>query len=363
MLTVDRRLDGSAAHFVKNQVNALPVLRAGDLVSGTLIKKGPKVAYFDLGPFGTGAVFGLEYLNADTVIKNLNIGDAVTAKVLDPENEDGYAELSLAEAGKQKAWQAIKDLKDRGEVLAVKIGGANWGGLTAEVEGFKAFVPVSQLVAGHYPRVDDGNRDKIAEELKKLIGQELRVKIIDFKPRAGKLILSEKEGNEENMKELLAKYSVGQVVEGIVSGVADFGAFVKFTDNPAIEGLVHISELDHRLIENPKEIVKVSDVVQAKIIEIKEGRVSLSLKALKPDPWATVAERYHVGDEVPGVIARFNPFGAFIALDPDIQGLIHVSEFGSVEEMKRQLVLRETYTFRIELMKPEEKRIILKLKK
>lgn len=363
MLTIDRRLDTAASQFIKNHVSALPVLRAGDLASGTLIKKGPKVAYFDLGPFGTGVVFGVEYLNADTIIKNLNAGDTVSAKVVDPENEEGCVELSLAEAGKQKAWQAIKDLKDRGEVITVKIGGANWGGLVAEVEGFKAFIPVSQLVAGHYPRVDDGNRDKIADELRKLVGQELRVKIIDFKPRAGKLILSEKEGNEENMKELLSRYGVGQVVEGIVSGVADFGAFVKFTDNPAIEGLVHISELDHRLIENPKEIVKVNDVVQAKIIEIKEGRVSLSLKALKPDPWATASDRYHAGDEVQGVVARFNPFGAFIALDPDIQGLIHVSEFGSVDEMKRQLELRGTYAFRIELMKPEEKRIILKMKK
>ena len=138
---------------------------------------------------------------------------------------------------------------------------------------------------------------------------------------------------------------------------------MKFADDPDIEGLIHISELDHRLIENPKEIININDVVKAKIVEIKDGRVSLSLKALKENPWDEVEKNYKVGQDVKGQVNRFNPFGAFISLDQNIQGLIHVSEFGSVEEMKNQLKVDEEYNFTIELIKPEEKRIFLKLKK
>ena len=148
---------------------------------------------------------------------------------------------------------------------------------------------------------------------------------------------------------------IGDVVNGVISGVADFGAFFQFADNPKIEGLIHISELDHRLIENPKEIVKVGDAVQAKIVEIKEGRVSLSLKALKPNPWDTIESQFKAGDEITGTINRFNPFGAFVGITPDIQGLIHVSEFGSVEKMRETIEVGKQYQFKIELMKPSEK--------
>lgn len=342
---------------------SLSILKIGDLIEGMLIEKASKAAYFDLGPFGTGIVYGIEFMNASSALKKMPAGEKISAKVVDPENEEGYVELSLSEAGIQKNWEAIKDLKERGEILAVKIAGANSGGLLTELNGLKAFIPVSQLSPDHYPRVDDGDKSKILEELRKLVGGELKVKIIDFKPRAAKLILSERETVQENTKELLNQYHTGDIVDGIISGVTDFGAFMRFADNPQIEGLIHISELDHRLIEHPKEIVKISDAVKAKIIDIKEGRVSLSLKALKPDPWATVDERYKAGSEIPGRVNRFNPFGAFIGIDQDIQGLIHVSEFGSVEEMKKQIELGKTYIFRIELVKGAEKRIILKLKK
>ncbi len=215
----------------------------------------------------------------------------------------------------------------------------------------------------HYPRVSDGERSKILDELRKLVGEELAVKVIDFNPRNDKLIVSEREAAEQNIKELLNQYKEGSEIEGVISGTADFGAFVKFVDNPAIEGLIHISELDHRLIENPRDAVKIGEQIKAKIIEIKDGRVSLSLKALKPDPWEKVEKKYKQGKEAEGTVNKFNPFGAFIDLDPEIQGLIHISEFGSDEEMKKRLEAGKTYKFIIEAVKPEEKRISLKLKK
>ncbi len=225
-------------------------------------------------------------------------------------------------------------------------------------------MPVSQLSTEHYPRVDEGSRDKILEQLKKFVGQDLSVKIIDLNPRANKLIISEKEINNQNIKDLISKYKVEDVIDGIVSGVADFGAFIKFVDNPQIEGLIHISELSHKLIENPKEIIKVNDSVKAKIVEIKDGRVNLSLKALQPNPWDKVKEKYKTDQEIEGSITKFNPFGAFVGLDAEIQGIIHISEFGgNVEEMKKQIEVGKKYNFKIDSVKPEEKRIILKLKK
>lgn len=353
----------AVAQLVKNEPELLSVIREGELVNATLIKKLPRAAYFDLGPAGTGVIYGAELMNARETLKKLSPGEKIHAKVIGLDDGDGAIELSLAEADKQKAWAATKDLKESGEVVRVMIAAANSGGLIAPLNGLKAFLPVSQLSNEHYPRVADNDREKILEELKKFVGQELSVKVIDANSRAMKLIISEREITDENVKELLSKYEVGQVVDGIISGVANFGAFMRFVGNPEIEGLIHISELDYKLIENPKEVVKVDEAVKAKIVEIKDGRVSLSLKALKDDPWLTVGERYKTGDAVRGVVSRFNPFGAFVNLAGDIQGLIHVSEFGGVLEMKKELEAGTAYDFTIEMLKPAERRLILKLKK
>ena len=336
------------AQILKREPDILKLPREGELVESTLIAKGPRRAYFDLGTFGTGIVYGLEFLNA---------------KILSLDGDEGYVELSLFAAGKQKLWAAVKELKDSGEITKIKITGSNSGGLITIIHDLKAFLPVSQLSNEHYPRVPDNNKEAIIGELKKFVGEELSVKVIDCNPRTNKFIISEREITDQNVKELLAKYEVGQVIDGIISGVADFGAFVRFTENPSIEGLIHISELDHRLIDNPKEVVKIDDAVKVKIIDIKEGRVSLSLKALKPDPWATVDQRYKAGEEVKGTVRRFNPYGAFVDLDKEIQGLIHVSEFGSIDEMKAAIEVGKEYNFVIDSLKPLEKRLLLKVKK
>jgi ribosomal protein S1 len=165
------------------------------------------------------------------------------------------------------------------------------------------------------------------------------------------------------MKNALVKYEVGQVVPGVVSGIADFGIFVKFVDNPEIEGLVHISEIDHRIIDNPKETVKLGEGVQVKLIDIRDGRVFLSLKALKTDPWLEAGNLFKEGQEVTGKVYKFNPFGAIIDLEGGLQGLIHVSEFGGLDEMKKILEVGNSYEFIVGSVKPEEKRLILKAKR
>ncbi len=349
--------------LVKAGASSLSGPKEGDVVEVELIRKTPRGAYFDVSNFGTGIIYGSELIQARNIIKNLKPGDKLPAKISKIENDHGYIELSLSEAEKQQVWQQIKELQEVGETVKIKVLSANSGGLTTNLLGLKAFLPVSQLSNEHQPKVTENDRDKIIEELKKLIGEELGVKIIDVNPRSNKLIVSEHETAGGNTKELLAQYQIGQEIDGLISGIADFGVFVRFIDNPSLEGMIHISELDHRIIDNPKEVVKINDVVRVKIIDIKDGRVFLSLKALKADPWEKVSDQYQVGQEVSGKVYKFNPFGAVIDIGGQIQGMIHISKFGGQEEMKKALIHNQTYPFVIESINPQEKRLTLDLKK
>ncbi len=348
--------------ILKSDPTLMPILKIGDLIQVKLLEKATRAAHFDIPRVGTGIIYGVELSNARDALKKLNIGDEISAKVVNLENENGFVELSIAEAGTQKVWQELKELKEKDEAFKIKITDANAGGLIAELKGLSAFLPGSQLSSEHYPKVAEGDRAKMIEEFKKFVGQELTVKVLNLNPRTNKLIISEREATSANVKDLLVKYKLGDIVPGIISGVANFGAFVRFADTPEIEGLIHISELDHRLIDNPKEVVMVGDLVSAKILEIKEGRVTLSLKALKPDPWENVEGKFKTGTNVSGSVYKITPFGAFIKLTEDIIGLIHVSEFGSLEELKKKLEKDSTHEFTIDSIKPEDKRIVLKLK-
>ena len=351
------------SQIIKSEPAIFSLLKVGDLVQGAVLEKGANKIVIDLGRHGTGAIYGSEVQNARELVKNLKIGDSIHAKVVQMDNEEGLVELSLAQAGKQKAWAGVLELSEKEEIISVKPTGFNKGGLITDLNGLQAFLPISQLSSEHYPKTFQDDKNQINETLQKLVGEELSVKIIDVNPRTNKIILSEKAVQELSSKELVKNYEVGQLIEGIVSGVADFGAFVRFTDNPAVEGLIHVSELDWRIVENPKEIVKVDDVIKAKIIEIKDGKIFLSLKALQADPWEKVKERYADGQEIVGTVYGFHPFGAIINLDNQIQGQLHVAEFGSVQEMKKQLAIGSEHRFVIENIKPEDKRITLKPKR
>jgi len=231
--------------------------------------------------------------------------------------------------------------------------------LLAEVSGTSGFLPVSQLSSEHYPKVENGETTKILRELQKFIGQELEVQIFDLDPKSEKLILSEKSKETKKIREILKNYKIGEVVDGEITGIVDFGAFLKFGEN--LEGLIHISELDWAIIENPSEIVKAGEKVKAKIIEISGDKVFLSLKALKKDPWQEIDKKYKKGDVVKGKVSKFNPFGAFVHLAPKIQGLIHISEFGSQKKMEEKLKIGQKYNFQILEIRPAEHRMSLSL--
>lgn len=355
--------EGLIEQILKTNHAFLPTLRVGDLVEGKVLEKSSAKLFIDLGKYGTGAVYRGELQNAKEYIKNLAVGDEVHGKVIDIDNDEGLVELSLSEADKQKSWAEVQELKEKDEVLKLKITGFNKGGLMTDIKGLPTFLPVSQLSQEHYPKVSEEEKSKIIQSLQLLVGSELEVRIIDVNPRTSKLIVSEKAAQEMNARDLAKNYAVGQVVEAIISGVADFGAFLRFTDNPAVEGFVHVSEIDWRIIDNSKEVLKVDDVVKAKIVDIKDGRISLSLKALKEDPWTVVGDYFKDGDEVTGTVYVLNQFGAIVNLDRGFQGVIRITEFGGVAEMKKEISQGETYSFIIESVKPAERRINLKLKK
>lgn len=334
--------------------------KTGEIIEGKVIAKESGKLFLDLGPIGTGIIYGKEFYEARTKIKDLKIDDSLFAKIISLENEEGYIELSISQAGIELSFEALRLKKEGGEKISVKIMGANKGGLISEVMGIPAFLPVSQLMPDHYPRVERGDAAKILKELQKFVGKELEVKILDLSQKGEQIILSEKAKESDKIKEILANYKTGDVVDGEITGITDFGAFMKF-DKEELEGLIHISELDWKIVEDPTEIVKVGEKLQAKIIDISGDKVSLSLKALKKDPWLDSEKKYKKEGIISGKVTKFNPFGAFVQVNPEIQGLCHISEFGLESRMKEKLKIGKEYDFQILEIRPEEHRMSLKL--
>ncbi|MBX4211006.1 S1 RNA-binding domain-containing protein [Candidatus Parcubacteria bacterium] len=329
----------------------------GDLVEGPVIAIDRNSVFVDLAPFGTGIIYGREYNSARDIIKKINIGDKVAGKVIDLENVEGYIEISLKEARQALIWGEAEDAIRNKTILELPVVEANKGGLILGWQGIQGFLPASQLKTEHYPRVADGDKDKILEELKKLVGQKMAVSIIAAIPKEGKLIFSEKSPDQKNKEKIIGKYSLGDEVLGEVTGMVDFGIFVKIEDG--LEGLVHISEIDWALVENPKTLYKIGDKVRVKIIEIKDGKISLSIKALKENPWTGADKKYKKDDVVDGVIIKFNKHGALASIEEGVAGLVHISEFGSEEKLREKLELGKSYTFKIALFDPKEQKMAL----
>lgn len=356
--------------------------KRGAMLEGKLLaKKGP-VLYIDLGPTKVGIVYGKEYQKAKDVIKNLKEEEKISVKVIDEENEDGFVELSIQEAYKEKNWDKIKEMKENQEPFKIKVLKVNKGGLISEVSGIPAFLPTSQLASYHYPKIQDGNKNEISKKLQTLIGKELEATVFDYDKENQQIILAEFSKENKNLKEVISSLKIGDIVIGEISGIVNFGAFLKFTplkdenskekaDSPLLEGLIHISEIDWQLIEHPSQVLKIGQTVKAKIIDITQGRISLSIRALKKDPWQELELK--PGDKVFGKVVKFNPFGAFVQLilneefnkkfsfQPIIQGLIHISEFGSEEKMKKELELNKEYEFSVLKINPQKHWMALRL--
>ncbi|MEY2664777.1 MAG: hypothetical protein RIT04_585, partial [Candidatus Parcubacteria bacterium] len=209
----------------------------GDIVEGPVINIEKSAVYIDLAPMGTGIIYGREFITARDIIKKINIGDVIAAKVVDTENKDGYLELSLKEARQALIWSEAEEAISKKLTLELPVLEANKGGLIIQWQGISGFLPASQLKPEHYPRVADGDKDKILEELRKLVGKKISVSIISAIPKEGKLIFSEKNPETKDKKEIIGKYKVGDTFDGIVTGIVDFGVFVKIEEG--LEGLFH----------------------------------------------------------------------------------------------------------------------------
>lgn len=333
-------------------------LTVGDVVEGSVISVEKHEIWLDLGVYGTGLVVGREIEHGQA---SLQIGDVVSASVLEPEAPEGYVILSLKKVAKEKGWEVLEARHEKGEVFGIVPFDANKGGLLIEVEGIRGFLPVSQLSAENYPRVTGADKDEILHRLNNLVGRTLMVRILDLNRRDNKLIVSEKEAQREFTEGKLADLKVGDKVNGIVTGVVDFGIFVNVG---GIEGLVHISEIAWDRVDNPGKYVKVGQQIEALVIAIDQDKLSLSMKQLSEDPWAKEIEKYKVGEAIDGKITRITPFGAFVQVSPTIEALVHISEFSEehISDPASHVKVGETKKFRVIAIESDQHKLSLSLK-
>ena len=329
-------------------------LTIGETVTGRVLAVRKRDVLIDLGPQGVGYVPRRE-VGSTTA---LEVGEEVTASVVDNELDNGYSLLSLRKAAKDRGWEEVLAKMDAAEIIDVTPYDANRGGMLVEYEGVRGFLPVSQLSAEHYPRVGGADKDEILARLNTLVGQTLKVRILDCDRKANKLIFSEKEAIKDGLAAHFERLKVGDTIKGVVTGVVDFGAFVNVE---GIEGLIHISEISWERVNNPADYVKVGQSVEAKIISIDKDRLSLSMKQLTKDPWLDEVEQFSKGQTVEGTVTRITPFGAFVQISPAVEALVHVSELGSGEsaDPEKVFTLNERKSFVVLDIDKENRKISL----
>lgn len=341
--------------------NPVTFPKVGELIKGKVISVEKNEVRVDINNLTTAIVRGRELFFESSEYANLKPGDEVEATVIDLENENGEMELSFRIAGQQRVWDNMKKWMSQGVTLKSKVLSANKGGLIMQVGAVSGFMPVSQLNPDHYPRISGGDKNRIFEKLQELVGQELEVKVIDADEREEKLIVSEKAVWEDAQKAVLEAYKVGDIVEGEVSAITSFGAFIRFGEG--LEGLVHISEIAWQRIDHPKDILKVGQKVKAQIIQLDHSKIYFSMKRLVEDPWKKAKEKYKVGDTVKGKILKIEPFGLMVGLDNDIHGLAHVSELSDepVANINDKFKAGEEKEFVVVSLEPTEHRLGLRL--
>jgi small subunit ribosomal protein S1 len=332
-------------------------LKPGDVIEGTVTSVRKHEVWIDLGANGVGVVMRREIGHG----QQLEEGQQVVTSVVDPELDEGFALLSMRRAAKDRGWDELQRAFDDQEIIDITPYDANRGGLLIELEGIRGFLPVSQLAAGHYPRVSGADKDEILQKLNQLVNKVLRVRILDISRKDNKLIFSEKEAVKDDMQARFSKLKIGDTVEGVVTGVIDFGAFVNVD---GIEGLIHISEISWERVEDPRDYIKMGQTVEAKIIAIDKDRLSLSLKQMSEDPWLNEVKAFKKGAIVEGKVTRITPFGAFVQLSSAVEALVHVSEMSDDEGVDPEKIfqLNEKKKFKVLDIDLEGRKIALSLK-
>ena len=307
--------------------------KRGDQVEGTITQKISKSVLIDIGAKTEGQVTDREYQAAATFIKDLKVGDKVTVRVVSPETDTGQILLSLRDIARDQLWQKLTSVQNQDEIITVQIEKANQGGLIVRLDQLMGFIPTSHL-----------GKD-VAAAPEKLIGTRLKVKVLEADPQTNRLIFSEKAVSEakeiEKTKQALGKIKVDQVYTGKIVGIVPFGLFVSISvpvkpEPLSVEGLVHISEISWEKVENLEELFSEGDEVEVKVIgvNIAAENLSLSLKALQEDPFEKLIKKYPKGKSATGTVTQVNEYGAFVELEPGIEGLIHISKIPADKSYK-----------------------------
>lgn len=331
-------------------------LQQGDTVKGTITKIEDGQAVVDLGYKYDGVIpIGeLSALRVENVSDVVSVGDEVELKVLRINDDEGKIILSKKAVESTKAWETLQYQLNKDEVFEVKIVDVVKGGLVADV-GVRAFIPAS-LVERHF-----------VEDFSDYKGRTLRVKIVELNKEENKVILSHRAVLDDEMEQqkqnLLHSIQPGEVLEGTVRRITDFGVFV---DLGGVDGLVHISEMAWHRVENPSEVVKEGDPVKVKVLKVnpEQGRISLSIKEATPGPWSGVENKFKQGDIVTGTVKRLVSFGAFVELQPGVEGLVHISQIANKHIASPQEVLEVGQEVKVKVLdvNEAEKRISLSIR-
>lgn len=289
-------------------------LRRGQEVTGTVISISSKSLVLDIGAKSEGLVIESEFDMAKPFIKTLSAGDEIQATVITPEGEGGHVLLSLRQSAQDFVWKTLEEKRESGEEVEVKVEGATRGGLTTSLYGIGGFAPTSHLSGD------------LADNPQSAVGRNLQVKIIEVDREKQRLVMSEKAVSQKEFlakqKEVLGGIKPGEKFVGRVTKVINFGVFVEIVkDGTPVEGLVHLSEIAWNKIINPSEVLAEGDEVEVVVIG-GDGKLALSIKQTQGDPWVGVVGKYHKDDQITGTVAKIGDFGAFVELEPGIQGLL-----------------------------------------
>lgn len=305
----------------------LPTIKEGHKVQGKILKKIENGVLVDCndGSF-TGVILSKEVKELTRSGFDLTIDREFELEIINTavRHEDGYYIVSVTKLLQYDVWKSILDKFEKDEVITVIPTEANLGGLLVDMHGIKGFIPLSQLAPIHYPRVEDGDQDAIFDKLLDLIGTEINVRIINIDEEEKRIILSEREALKEERDKVLEELEVGKIFDGVVSGVSSYGLFV--TIGGTVEWLVHISEITYGHVNDINKLGKIWDEVKVKVIGLENGKISLSSKQLKEDPWTALPKAYKIWDIIEGEVVRFVPYGVFVRVFKDINGLVHLSE-------------------------------------
>lgn len=331
----------------------------GGILEGEVFKVNDKEAYLTIGA-KTEAIIPVEEFSRNLEIpltSQVKVGDVVKAKVINRKNGDGLVVLSRTEILREENQVALKNAFDNGEILTVDVKEQVKGGLVSVFKGERIFIPASHI---------ELNR---TEDLSQYIGQSIEVKIIEYVKERGRLkvIASRREllskENEAKKEATWEALEIGEVVEGVVRRITNFGAFVEVG---GVDGLLHSSEMSWNKVNSPSKLFKVGETIKVKVLELdkENNKLALSVKALSEDPWNNIADKYPVGNVVVGKVVRFAPFGAFVQLEDGVDGLVHISQISRdrVEKVDDVLKIGENIKAVITQVDSESKKIGLSIK-